>query len=54
MALTLATACTFNNDSDTFGDGSGDFLLDEITEKQGRAQWRRVDGKCSSDPYVTV
>jgi hypothetical protein len=54
MAFTLATACAFANDSDTFGDGSGDFLLDEVTEKQGRAAWRRIDMKCSSDPGVTV
>lgn len=54
MALTLATACAFNNDSDTFGDGSGDFLLDSVNEKQGRATWRRADFKCSSDPGITV
>lgn len=54
MAFTLATACAVANDVDTFGDGSGDLLLDEVTETQGRAQWRKINMKLSSDPGVEV
>ena len=54
MAFTLATACTFANDVDDFGDNSGDFLLDEVTIDQGRAAWRMFNGKFTSDPGVTV
>jgi hypothetical protein len=54
MAFTIGTACALANDTDTFGDGSGDILLDEGTEKQARATWRRIDMNLSSDPGVTV
>ena len=48
----IATACEIMNDTDTMGDGSGDFLLDEVTEKQGRADQRTLSIKLSSDPGI--
>lgn len=50
----LATAISLNNDTDEFGDGSGDILLDEGTVTQARAEWRTLNIKLSSDPGVEV
>lgn len=54
MASTVATALTFANDDDTFGDGSGTVLLDEVSETQSRDGWRKIDGRASSDPLCVA
>jgi hypothetical protein len=53
MAFTFLTACTFANDTDTFG-GDGDFLLQEITEVQSKADWRKVRGRATANPNLSV
>lgn len=53
MAFTIGTACSIANDSDDFGGGEGDLLLDEATVNQERAGWRSVTVRLSSDPGVT-
>jgi hypothetical protein len=52
--LALATAITFANDVDDFGDGSGLILLDEATVSQERAGWRSLSAKASSNPGLTT
>jgi hypothetical protein len=52
MALTLTAAATITNDDDTFGDGSGDLWLDEVTEGQERNGFRNCDFSLSSDPEM--
>lgn len=54
MAATLIAAVTFANDVATFGDGTGMFLLDEVSESQGRAEWRKIDMSASSNPGLTT
>lgn len=54
MAADLGVPITIANDVDTFGDGSGDLLLDEVTESQERAGWRSISMRLSSDPGVTA
>ncbi len=54
MAYALATACVPANDTAVFGDGSGTLLLDEATETQERANWRKVSTKLSSNPGLTL
>jgi hypothetical protein len=51
MAMTLATAVTLANDTATFGDGSGGFYLEDVTETQTRGEnWRSVDASLTSNP----
>ena len=54
MAFGLVTACTTANDTDTFGDGAGTLLLDEITETQSRTAWRSVNCKLTSNPNLVL
>jgi hypothetical protein len=50
MADTFLTAITtIANDTTTFG-GSGQILLQEVTETQSRANWRMVKLRYESDP----
>lgn len=52
MAFTLATTCTFANDVDTYGDGTGKILLDEATVSQERSGWKGVSIRASSNPLL--
>ena len=54
MAADLGVPITVANDIDTFGDGSGTVLLDEVTESQERANWRNINMRLSSDPGVVA
>lgn len=54
ITIAIATAVAVANDVDTVGDGSGDLLLDELTETQERSGWRSMTISLSSDPGVTV
>lgn len=54
MAAALAAAVVPANDVATFGDGTGTLLLDEATETQGRAEWRKVSIKLSSNPGLVL
>jgi len=52
MAADVGVEITVANDVDTFGDGTGSLLLDEVTESQERAGWRSINMRLSSDPGV--
>jgi hypothetical protein len=54
MAAALATAVVPANDVATFGDGSGTLLLQEVTETQSRADWRKISMKLVSNPGLTL
>jgi len=54
LDFTIGTACTLNNDTNTFGTGTGTILFDECTESQERAGWRTLDMRLSSDPELVV
>lgn len=54
MAFGLITACVPANDVNTFGDGTGTLLLDEVTESQTRAEWRSISMKLSSNPGLVL
>lgn len=48
----IVAAIELANDTNDFGDGSGDVLIDEGTVTQSRGGWRMLNIKLSSDPYV--
>jgi len=54
LDFTIGTACVLNNDTDTYGTGTGTILLDEVTETQERAGWRTLDMRLSSDPQLNL
>jgi hypothetical protein len=54
MAYALAAACVPANDCNVFGDGTGTLFLDDATESQSRADWRKVTVKLSSNPGLVL
>lgn len=53
LSATFIAAFTPANDVDTWG-GAGDFFLQEATETQARADWRKVRCRFLADPNLTA
>lgn len=53
MAIVPTTAATIANDTSTFGDGSGGLYLMEVTEHEGKGDWRNIDMTLQSEPGLT-
>lgn len=51
LSATFIAAFSPANDVDTWG-GTGDFYMQEATETQGRADWRKVRCRFLSDPTL--
>lgn len=54
MAMGFLTACSFANDIQDFGDGTGTPLLQEVTITQNRGEWRKGSMKFLSNPGLVI
>jgi len=52
QAHTINSAYTFANDVNDFGDGTGGLYIEDATVTQGRAEWRAVTIRASSNPNL--